>query len=127
YDVGWQDALAAPGGRAAGAAGVRGALGGPDYDVAGLDAGDGRFEMRLDFAREDAVLEVGQHPVFDPREERGAAIDQRDASSPAEKIQGHFGGGVLAADHHDVAAPSRVRFAVVVRDVRKVFSGDAEG
>ena len=82
--------------------------------------------MRPDFAGADAVFDVGLDPVFEALAHFGAAMNQGDASAAAEKIERRFGGGIFPADDDDVLVPVRVRVGEIMRNVWKIFAGNAE-
>ena len=84
------------------------------------------LEERSNLLGLDAVFDVGADPILDGGAEFGAAMDQGDVGAVAIEIQRGFGGGVFAADDDDILAPEGVRLGVVVRDVRKIFAGNAE-
>src|SRR6266852_3270483 len=96
------------------------------YDVIGADLEDRTVEVGNDFSGLDAVLDVGAHPVFDVRVDLGAAMNQRHAGAMPPEIESGFGGRVLAANDDHVIVEVRMRFTIVMEDLRKVFAGDAD-
>src|SRR5713101_2636501 len=96
------------------------------YDVIGADLEDRTVEVGNDFSGLDAVLDVGAHPVFDVRVDLGAAMNQRHAGAMPPEIESGFGGRVLAANDDHVIVEVRMRFTIVMEDLRKVFAGGAD-
>ncbi len=87
---------------------------------------DGAGEEGRDLAILDAVVDVGQDPVFDVAVHLRAAMDEGDARAVAPEVERRDGCGVLAADDQDIEAEVGVRIVVVVEDLAEVFAGDVE-
>jgi hypothetical protein len=103
-----------------------GAFGGGEGHVIFRDAGDNCVEVGGDLAVLDAIVDVGEYPVFDVAVHLRAAVDEGYAGSVAPEVEGCDGGGVFAANDEDVEAVVRVGLVVVVLDLGEVFAGDIE-
>ena len=90
------------------------------------DVSDRGGEIGADFAVLDAVVDVGQDPVFDVAMHLRAAVDEGDTGPVAPEVEGGDGSGVLAADDDNFEAEVGVGLVVVVADLAEVFAGDAE-
>jgi len=95
-------------------------------DIIAVDFLHRAVEVRDDFARLDAVLDVGTHPILDVVVNLRSSMDQSDASAVPPQIQSHFGRGILAANDNDVRIEIRMRFPIVMEDFLLVLAGDIE-
>ena len=74
----------------------------------------------------DAVVDVGQDPVFDVAVHLRAAMHEGNARAVPPQFERGDGGGVFAADDQDVQAVVRMRLVVVVLDLGEVFAGNVQ-
>lgn len=94
-------------------------------DLTRLEARDAGVEQGANFPGEDAVFDVGAHPVLERLSKLGAAVDESDAGAGAEEVERNFGCGILGADDDHVLVPVGMRLGEIVGDVREIFTGDA--
>src|SRR5215472_12107920 len=87
---------------------------------------DVRLEEGLDLPRVDTVLDVRAHPILNRRAKVLLSMDDGNSRSVAVQVERRIGSRIFSSDHDNILFPVFVWLRIVVRNVRQVFSGDAQ-
>src|SRR5207253_1142284 len=87
---------------------------------------DPGFEVSANFPGFDPVFDVRLNPVLDGIRDTGSAVNQGDAGSGPEQLQGGNRRRILSADHHHIVVIVRMRLLVIMNDFIQLFARNVQ-